>query len=235
MTDERLRRRCIIAAAANAALIASARGQSQTELPQKDAASHNGSLLYPFDELCTSPDVTTFAYWVLVEREPLPEEAATLDALYYWMSHHYDVEEQASTEDSFITNDRCMPRYIRLIAPVTLAERWSPYTLANTLLGRPFRAERGNNGSHSRALGIWEPKVVDHPSAHAPKDLHERHFMFLLGLACSVAKKQSGRVIVVGSPGWSYQHWRDETRMMHPNVAVLMHEHGYLYTDRIPQ
>ena len=59
--------------------------------------------------------------------------------------------------------------------------------------------------------------------------------LLLAGLACSLALNQNGRVLIVGSPGWSYQHWREKRRMMNPGISVLMHECGYLYTDRISQ
>ena len=233
MKNHTPRRRDIIAFAANTLLIASANGQSPTQLFGSVVPTDEVSALYPFEELCTSRHTTTFAYWIVVERKPLPVGAASLDSLYHWMSYHYDVEEQASEIESFITSDQYTSDNIRIIAPVTLAERWSPYALATQLLGAPLRAERGS-GSHSRALGIWAPKPVD-ASLHAPTNEHERHFVFLLGLACSVALKQNGRIIIVGSPGWSYKHWREKVRMMNPDISLLMHSSGYLYTDRISQ
>jgi hypothetical protein len=233
MSDDTLRRRDIIAVAANTFLIASANGQSSTQPLAADGPADEATALYPFEELCSSPIATTFAYWVVVERKPLPVEAASLDSLYHWMSYHYDVEEQASEMESFVTSEKYTPDNIRIIAPVTLGERWSPFTLATQLLGMPLRKERGS-GSHSRAFGIWSPKAVDR-SLYAPTGEHERHFVFLLALACSVALKQNGRIIIVGSPGWSYKQWRDEFRMMNPEVGLLMHASGYLYTDRIAQ
>ena len=233
MKNNTPRRRDMIAFAANTFLIASANGQSPSQSFAPAVPTDEVSALYPFEELCTSPDATTFAYWIVVEKEPLPAGAASLESLYHWMSYHYDVEEQASEVESLITSDQYTPANIRIIAPVTLAERWSPYTLATQFLGKPLRAERGS-GSHSRALGVWAPRAVD-ASLYAPTNEHERHFVFLLGLACRVALQQNGRIIIVGSPGWSYQHWRKKVRMMNPAVALLMHASGYLYTDRISQ
>jgi hypothetical protein len=233
LRNNTLRRRDIIAFAANTFLIASANAQSTTQPLGSAGPVDESSSLYPFEELCTSAFTSTFAYWIVVERKPQPVGAATLDSLYHWMSYHYDVEEQASEIEAFLTSDQYTPDSMRIIAPVTLAERWSPYTLATEILGAPLRAERGS-GSHSRALGIWSPKSVD-ASLHPPTNEHERHFVFLLGLACSVALKQNGRIVIIGSPGWSYTHWRDKIRMMNPNISLLMHESGYLYTDRISQ
>ncbi|MBL8814413.1 MAG: hypothetical protein JNL58_00170 [Planctomyces sp.] len=233
MNTEPLSRREIISLAASTALIASAGGHSTAQPIGSERPVDETPSLYPFEELSTSPITTTFAYWVVVERKPLPVEAASLDPLYHWMSYHYDAEEQASELKSFNTSDQYTSDRIRIISPVTLAQRWTPYTLATRLLGTPLRKERGS-GSYSKAFGIWNAKVIDRDSL-TPTSEHERHFVFLLGLACSVALRENGRIIIVGCPGWSYDSWKNDFRMMNPNVGLLMHESGYLYTDRIAQ
>jgi hypothetical protein len=50
-----------------------------------------------------------------------------------------------------------------------------------------------------------------------------------------VALQEKGRILIVGSPGWWYAHWKNEVYMMNPDTALLMHEAGYLYSDRIAQ
>ena len=83
-------------------------------------------------------------------------------------------------------------------------------------------------------LTIWKPQYL---GAWAPKELDRdaRHFAFLLRLTCSAAIAEKGKVLLIGSPGWSYSSWRDQFFMMNPGTALLMHKAGYLYTDRIPQ
>ena len=189
--------------------------------------------MFTFEELCGSDYDTTFAYWVLVERKPLPKNSASLDSLNSWMSYHYEVEEQAYKSRMLRTNKDLLPKFIRLIAPVTLAERWTPFAEASAALGKPLRAERGQ-GTHAPALGIWKPQFLGGCRAGDPSE-HVRHFVFLLRLACSVALQEKGRIIIIGSPGWSYSSWRNRFFMMNPDTAVLMHEAGYLYTDRIAQ
>lgn len=189
--------------------------------------------MFSFSELSTSDVDTTFAYWVFVERKQLPKDAGKLDALMSWMSYHYDVEEQAYTPKMLRTNKELLPKYVRLIAPVTLAERWTPFAQAIEILGQPIRAERGE-GSDSSAICTFAPQVL---GLSQPEDRseHVRHFVFLLRLACSVARQEKGCVTIIGSPGWSYRGWKDNFYMMNSNTALLMHEAGYLYTDRIAQ
>lgn len=189
--------------------------------------------MFPFEELSCIDVFSTFAYWVIVERKPLPEDAATLKALKGWMSYHYDIEEQAYSVAMLRTDEELLPEFVRLIAPVTLAEKWTPFALAAEILGPPVRAERGE-GSRSSALGIWEPKFLGACKPESGSE-HTRHFVFLLRLACSVALQDRGRVMIVGAPGWSYSNWKNDFRMINPETAVLMHEAGYLYTDRIAQ
>ena len=189
--------------------------------------------MFTFDELAEDDQIDTFAYWVLVEQMPIPSEFADLNVLKRWMSYHYDAEEQAYTAQMLRTNDDLVPHYIRFVAPVTLAERWTPFQMAINLLGSPIRAERGE-GMWSAAICTFQPKFL---GGSEPKDRseHARHFVFLLRMACSVALRENSRILIIGSPGWSYRYWKDQFYMMNPDTAVLMHEAGYLYTDRIAQ
>ena len=189
--------------------------------------------MFDFAELTNGDDISTFAYWVIVERKTLPKDAGTLSALKNWMSYHYGIEEQAYTPKMLRTNKELLPKYVRLIAPVTLAERWTPFSQAIEILGQPIRAER-DGGSYSSAMCTFKPKFLG-PCQPKDRSEHARHFVFLLRLACSVALQEKGRVTIVGSPGWSYQGWKDDFYMMNPDTALLMHEAGYLYTDRIAQ
>jgi len=167
--------------------------------------------MFSFAELSTSDVVTTFAYWVIVEKKTLPKDAGMLDSLKGWMSYHYDVEEQAYTPKMLRTNKE----------------------LLIEILGQPIRAERGE-GSYSPAICTFEPKFLG-PCQPEDRSEHIRHFVFLLRLACSVALQEKGRVTIIGYPGWSYRSWKDDFYMMNPDTALLMHEAGYLYTDRIAQ
>ena len=189
--------------------------------------------MFEFRELTSGDgDVDTFAYWVLVLKKLLPRKCASVDYVKSLMSRHYDIEEQAYTPRMLRTDKKLFYSYLQPIAPVTLALKWSPFALARSALGTPIRREKGS-GTRSPALAIWKPKYL---GAWEPKDLAEdhRHFVFLLRIACSAAIAAKGRILLVGSPGWSYSNWREE-RMMNPGTVLLMHEAGYVYTDRMPQ
>lgn len=226
-------RRRMLSATASALVVGSAVGASGFQPSSVPVGEDKKAWLFTFEELCTNPSTNGFAYWVLVEREQLDESITTLDSLYYWMVHHYDVEEQASGPQSFKTSEQFTAERMRIISPVTLAHRWSPFSFASQLLGAPLRSERGPQ-SNARAFAVWKPKAI-HEGLPADLNEHERHCAFLLGLACSIALKEEGRIFIVGSPGWSYEHWRSGSRMMNPEIAMLMHQNGYVYTDRVSQ
>lgn len=188
--------------------------------------------MYEFQELCSNRLTDTFAYWLLAERRTLPESRLSLETLYRWMACHYDIEEQA-VEPAALLSDKKLLKHLQPISPITLAERWTPFTLACNILGDPIVHERGNK-SLSPAMAVWNPRWL---GACEPEDRseHPRHFVFLLRLACWLAEECGGRVILVGSPGWSYSSWKDEFYMMNPATALILHKAGYLYTDRIAQ
>ena len=195
-------------------------------------ADDASSGLYSFEELTDhDPGRRSFAYWILVERKPLPGEHLEAKSLKRWMSYHYDVEEQASSVTSFCTRSALQPEFVRLFAPVTLAEHWTPFSEAQKLLGKPVKSGCGADSYFCPAFGIWKPKDL---ASQLPDNdcAHTKHFTFLLRLACSLALTENGRLIIVGAPGWSYRHWKQESQLMAPNVARLMHKAGYLYTER---
>lgn len=229
MPDKKLNRRSAVVLTGGALLATSQLPAAIGRKPDDSSAEK----LYPFETLSGNPSTSTFAYWILVERKPLPPQAATPKALTRWMTFHYDVEEQAHAKRTLITNKELLPEYIQLIAPVTLAERWTPFSDAKTILGAPIRSER-DTGGFSSALGVWAPKFLG-ACKLATDCPHTRHFVFLLGLACSVAMAENGRIIIAGCPGWSYSDWKDKQYMMNPDTAFTMHKFGYLYTDRIAQ
>jgi len=189
--------------------------------------------MFKFEELTSRDGVfDTFVYWILVLQKPLPKSCASVQALKELMSYHYDIEEQAYTLEMLRTDKRLLFSYLRPIAPVTVAWKWTPFDLAKSILGSPLRREKGR-GSQPPALAMWKPKYL---GAWGPKKLSEdaRHFAFLLRIACSAAIAAKGKVLLVGAAGWSYSSCREEL-MMNPDTALLMHEAGYVYTDRIPQ
>ena len=187
--------------------------------------------MFPFEDLTGSGTTTSFAYWILVEKQTLAEGELDLAELQSFMAYHYDSEEQAYEPDSILDDERF--KKLQPIAPVTLAERWTPFSMCCEALGDPVLKMRGE-GNHSAAMGVWDSTYL---GGFEPQDRseHARHFVFLLRLACSLAEEIKGRIVIFGSPGWSYSHWKNEAFMMNPDTAILMHKAGYFYTDRIAQ
>jgi hypothetical protein len=117
-----------------------------------------------------------------------------------------------------------------------LAERWTPFALAKSILGNPVASAIGEpmmDGSMP-AMAVWEAECNDYFKPECQSE-HPRHFVFLLGIAHWCAREEGGRIVLIGRPGWSYDGWRSEWGMMHPMAALAMHRAGYIYTDRVAQ
>jgi len=174
---------------------------------------------------------TTFAYWLLVEKKKLKDAKIDLDALSSWFSYHYDVEEQATSKKRVLSTSE-YSKHFRPVSPITLAQEWTPYSLAIDALDAPLINKREETNFHpftlavfqSKFLGAWDPKIENE---------HEDHFAFLLRLAASLAEMNTGRIFLIGSPGWSYDSWKNKFKYMNPDTAICMNQAGYIYTDRI--
>jgi hypothetical protein len=172
----------------------------------------------------------SFAYWLCrLRKKPKPQDfnASTLENR---MSYHYEVEEQAYMPKMLNSSPDLIPKYLAPIAPVTLAYRWSPFPMAFSLLGKPEYHEVSDPGRSRTAFAVWKPKYLGADEIQA-KTIDEAHFLFLLRLAASACLAAKCRVILVGKPGWSYEH--AVTRLMNPDTAIMMHNAGYLFTDRV--
>lgn len=186
-----------------------------------------------FEKLTANKDACTFAYWILIELKKLPQECLDPDYFHSWMSYHYDSEEQTMTPEGFWSYPEWMPNYVRPLAPVTLAKRWAPFEMALELLG-PADYLKCSSKKSKMVVGIWSPR--DFTDAQFNLNLPDvRHFWFLLNLCLEFANQEGGRIIVVGEPGWWYDGWLENRKMMNPRTALLMHKAGYLYLDRVPQ
>ena len=123
--------------------------------------------MYDFDELCGSDVTTTFAYWLLAERKTLPESEFTLENIKGWMSYHYDIEEQAYTSKMLQTNKRLL-KHLQPVSPVTLTERWSPFSLACDILGNPIH-RRWQSGIRS---------FSEHVNRRTDQNIHDILYFF---------------------------------------------------------
>ena len=97
--------------------------------------------MYSFDELHPRRDFIngrSVAYWLGVLRKSLPEEFTSARKLGAAMALHYDIEEQACDEEHLRTAPDLLFDVFSPIAPVSLAEGWSPIPLACALAGSPI-------------------------------------------------------------------------------------------------
>jgi hypothetical protein len=185
--------------------------------------------MYSFTELHPHqgkgfPD--SFAYWLCcLHKEPKDFSAGNLKSA---MSYHFDVEEQAYTPKMLNSRPELIPKCLTPIAPVTLAPQWSPFPMAVSILGKP---EQHGSDSGS-AFAVWTPRYLGGDEV-ATKTTDEAHFLFLIRLATSAARASKCRVLLVGSPGWCYR--TAAKRYMNPDTAVMMHDAGYLFTERVPR
>ncbi len=187
--------------------------------------------MYSFAELHSNkgdglPD--SFAYWICrLHKQPKPDLFCT-ERLKSAMSYHFDVEEQAYTPKMLRSPPNLIPNYLTPIAPVTLALKWSPFPMAISILGQP----ESHGSSDGAAFAVWSPRYLGADDTDTTTT-DEAHFLFLLRLAASAAMAAKCRVLLVGSPGWSYTHALG--RYMNPDTAIMMHEAGYLFTERVPR
>lgn len=146
------------------------------------------------------------------------------------MSYHFDVEEQAYTPKMLNSRPDLIPKYLTPIAPVTLAQRWSPFPLAASILGEPEHHDATEPCYGQAAFAVWTPRYLGAdriPTA----TIDEAHFVFLFRLAASAALASKSKILLVGSPGWSYESAAEQ--YMNPDTAVMMHNAGYLFTERV--
>ncbi|GAA4495715.1 hypothetical protein GCM10023172_07870 [Hymenobacter ginsengisoli] len=166
----------------------------------------------------------TFAYWLLILHDPSSIYARNADEAQSIMSYQYDVEDQGNLEGEG-PDGKLFPNVFMPIAPVTLALRWSPFPAAMQNLGQPLHLDKHQGD----ALAVFAPQLVDEATASTPD---EKHFNFLLRHACARAAAEKALVLLVGSPGWSYDS--EDYLESEPEIRQLMHETGFIYTLRKP-
>ena len=148
------------------------------------------------------------------------------------MSYHFDVEEQAYRPKMLNSPPELIPKYLTPIAPVILALHWSPFPKAVTVLGEPEHHGATEPCYGRDAFAVWSPRYLgaDDIPATTPDEMH---FVFLLRLAASAARAEKCRILLVGKPGWCYD--TAVKGYMNPDTAVMMHDAGYIFTERVPR
>jgi hypothetical protein len=149
--------------------------------------------------------VNALAYWIAVCRRPTEEAGGWLDVCDA-MSGHFDVENQVSCDGwPEAGKGDTWYRQLRLFAPVQLVKEWSPFPLAEQLLGVPLIREvdvakdfcrsvvftwgRGQLGGAD--LQLIEPDCADH-----------QRFVSLLRVGVERARQRGEGLLLAGRPGW---------------------------------
>jgi hypothetical protein len=186
--------------------------------------------MYSFSELCPDPPTwqTSFAYWLCRLNKLPPPDVFSAENLKSAMGYHFEVEEQAHTLNMLNSPTDLIPKYLAPLAPVTLAQKWSPFPLAISMLGDP--EFHGASERSRSAFAVWSPRYLGKEKITTTiRD--EEHFVFLFRLAASAALEAKCRILLVGSPGWSYESAVDNR--MNPDTALLMLQAGYVFTERV--
>ncbi len=167
----------------------------------------------------------TFAYWLLVLKDPQNVYAKGAEEACATMSFQFDVEEQAQDMEMLIGDAGLIPSVFIPIAPVTLALQWSPFPAAIEALGPPRYLDTKAGKVLATFNSLAQPKLI----SFSPD---ERHFAFLLQHVCSRAIESGSLVLLVGSPGWDYES--DDFTNEQSDLQNLMREFGFIYTHRKP-
>ena len=167
----------------------------------------------------------TFAYWLLVLKDPQNVYAKDAEEACAAMSFQFDVEGQAQGMAMLIGDAELMPSVFVPVSPVTLALQWSPFAVAIETLGPPLHL----NTKAGKALAVFNP--IAQPNVTGSNS-DACHFAFLLQHVCHRAIDLGSLVLLIGSPGWDYESedFIDEQ----PDLQKLMRDFGFVYTHRKP-
>jgi len=111
------------------------------------------------------------------------------------------------------------------VAPVALAERWSPFPRCVSALSLPLHHRRDGRA----VFGVFSSTYGELPKA---KSIHEKHFDLLLTHALDVAESIEGKILLVIEPGWSFSHeYRGRRQRKH--IKRIMRNVGYRCTERV--
>ncbi|MCI1188924.1 hypothetical protein MON38_15990 [Hymenobacter sp. DH14] len=167
----------------------------------------------------------TFAYWLLVLKDPRNVYAREAKEACAAMSFQFDVEDQARDIEMLISDAELIPSVFIPIAPVTLALQWSPFPAAIKALG----PQRHLDTKAGKVLAVFNPSAQPKLVGLSPD---EQHFAFLIRHVCKRAIELNSLVLLVGSPGWDYES--EDSIDGQPDLQNLMREFGFVYTHRKP-
>jgi hypothetical protein len=169
---------------------------------------------------------TSVAYWFGFLKQDLPSDLLEAKRLKSCMTLHFDREEQAWDENHIKSGLHDIFDYFQPIAPVSLAELWSPFPMAIQLLGKPIHS--GTSEDSWPAYAVFA--VPEEPARRSsPSSVHAKHFARLTNLCITAAKERhSSQILLVAMHGWSYR----DARRMTTHVRNIMGFAGYRFAER---
>jgi hypothetical protein len=145
------------------------------------------------------------------------------------MSYQYDVEEQAKRTGVVLAQDADWRDQFTPVAPVQLAQTWSPFPAAVEVLGAPdwTSVEWEVMGTQAAACAWTSVEARQPPAIHASTPDHER-FRRLLAVTVMRTNSANRGVLIAAKPGWSYDHARPPRAV----TRQLMERVGFVVADR---
>lgn len=207
--------------------------------------------MYTFEDLCSRKGYP-FTYLLGVLRKMPKEADLTADFFTDEFSWIQTREEQSESPKETIAGVDLFKKFVTPSAPLTMTPSWSPFPFAAEILGAPILHGR-NEASNASAFAIWTPRLVSKGTSELRAgdevvatfenyvgesdvdfggDLNALHFFWLLQMTVERAKEMNGKVLLAGTPGWSYKSQLEYPTPPHMRLRLL--QAGYLYPERIP-
>lgn len=184
-----------------------------------------------FEALATREScATTLAYWIGTLTRAgfaLVEHAEPITIA---MALQYDLEQQAGGTGVLFPEGADWRGAFLPVAPVQLADRWSPFPDAAEALGPPSLRVMGLDTFGSRCVVMaWSPDaIVTAPLRATPARGDRQRLRGLLEVSVMRARERDLGVLLAGKPGWSYADAYPMTRQ----TAARMRRAGFVVTDR---
>ena len=173
----------------------------------------------------------TLAYWLGFLRPGADLSNTSADALGDALTGQYSMEDQ-KFGDEYSAIDPFTDEWFQPISPVTLARRWCPIRLARELLGDPVWADAGTRHKVRRPIAsVWDDFDPEALWDAVSKSEDSSHFLFLLGLTIESSIDVGGCIMLVCSPGWSF-----DSAAQNPlgSFGISAMKRGRLYPERVP-
>lgn len=172
-------------------------------------------------------------YWVLSVENPELPRLKINNNVDIWMAAQYDAEDQASVGDDDVWGDVAFtPALAKVVAPVQLVERWSPFPDACRCLGVPMWVDKDRHLHWSLAVACWRADFTSCPAdVNQPNKAHAMFRSRLINILGATGPLGS-YIVLVARNGWSFDQ---EHRKLSPICVNALKASGHFqFFDRAP-